>query len=394
MAGAMTASLLAFPLFASQVQASQVQASPAGKGAAAVAASVDAQASVAVAEPLNDGPYISYGEKRITARWVCDGKLIERTYRAHRWPVTVQPVCGYDKVIQVRAPDTRPATILAQDVQRVVALSDIHGQYRLLLRLLQANGVLDAHAQWALGDGHLVIVGDVFDRGPGVTEALWLLYGLQQQARDAGGALDLLLGNHETMVLYDDLRYVNEKYLRVADVMAMPYPRLYSADSVLGQWIRTRPAIGQVNDMLFVHGGMSPAFLSLGLARDETNARYRTSLGLPKAQMKQDPIFQPLYDGKTSPIWYRGYFRADGLDKAGVDAVAKQLGVRHIVVGHTSMQHVEGYFDGTVIAVDSSIKNGESGEVLFVEEGRMSRGNLAGTRLPLVNGDVQPSPED
>jgi hypothetical protein len=37
-----------------------------------------------------------------------------------------------------------------------------------------------------------------------------------------------------------------------------------------------------------------------------------------------------------------------------------------------------------VISIDSSIKKGVSGELLFREAGRWQRGTLSGERLPLV----------
>ena len=97
-----------------------------------------------------------------------------------------------------------------------------------------------------------------------------------------------------------------------------------------------------------------------------------------------DPILSGLYNGKTSPIWYRGYFTDSALTQARVDEILRKSGVRRIVVGHTSMKTVGRYFDGAVISVDSSIKNGESGELLLIEDGRLSRGTMDGTRLPLT----------
>ena len=41
---------------------------------------------------------------------------------------------------------------------------------------------------------------------------------------------------------------------------------------------------------------------------------------------------------------------------------------------------------GTIIAIDSSIKNGENGELLFIEYGALSRGLLDGSRVPLAEG--------
>src|SRR5690606_11957631 len=113
-----------------------------------------------------------------------------------------------------------------------------------------------------------------------------------------------------------------------------------------------------------------------------TNTAYQASLGTPREQVKGNPTTAPLYDGKTSPIWYRGYF--DGrLDTAGVQAVLDRLGLKRIVVGHTSMPHVSRFHGERIIAVDSSIKKGENGELLFIEAGRLSRGLLDGSRTAL-----------
>ncbi|REP65040.1 metallophosphoesterase, partial [Mycobacterium tuberculosis] len=77
---------------------------------------------------------------------------------------------------------------------------------------------------------------------------------LQQQAAAAGGAVHFVLGNHETMVLYNDLRYVNPKYLKSAQLLGRSYPALYGPDSTIGQWLRTRPVLLRIGDTLFLHG--------------------------------------------------------------------------------------------------------------------------------------------
>ncbi|HEY0335610.1 MAG TPA: metallophosphoesterase [Stenotrophomonas sp.] len=338
------------------------------------------------AGPLDDGPYLRRSGDGVDAEWICAGKIERAHFAAHRGQTTVPARCGYPHAVTV---PLRPGAASREDrpaPSRIAALSDIHGQYGLLRRLLQANGIIDAQDRWSYADGLLVIGGDVFDRGPQVTEAFWLLQQLQAQARAAGGDVLFVLGNHETMTLYDDLRYLNLKYAQVASLLGRAYPALYDSGSVLGQWLRQAPAMARVGDTLFLHGGVSPEFLAAGIDRPTANARYRASLGTPKATVKADPALAPLYDGKTSPIWYRGYF--DGrASEADVEAVLRELGVRRIIVGHTSMAHVGSYYDGRVIAIDSSIKNGESGEILLLEDGRASRGLLDGSRAPLLPGE-------
>ena len=334
-----------------------------------------------------DGPYVFRTAKGLEAAWVCKDHVIRRELPARGEATVVAPECGYPHPLTVLPPRTAEIARLPA-TPRIVALSDIHGQYGLLVTLLRAHHVIDSEDRWSLGDATLVVAGDVFDRGPQVTEAFWLLYSLQQQAAQAGGAVHFVLGNHETMVLYDDLRYVNPKYLRSAQLLGRSYPQLYGADTVIGQWLRTRPVLLRIGDTLFLHGGISPEALPLALDQTATNAAYQASLGRPKAEVKADPVTAPLYDGKTSPIWYRGYF--DGrLDTAGVQGVLDQLGLKRIVVGHTSMPHVSSFHGDRIIAIDSSIKDGQNGELLFIENGKLSRGLLDGSRVPLATGQME-----
>lgn len=333
-----------------------------------------------------DGPYVFMTAKGQQAQWVCNDHVVQRDLPARGDSTVVLPECGYPHPLTLAAP--RQATSARYpSTPRIVALSDIHGQYGLLVKLLRAHHVIDQDDRWALGSATLVVAGDVFDRGPQVTEAFWLLYSLQQQAEAAGGAVHFVLGNHETMVLYDDLRYVNPKYLKSAQLLGRSYPALYGADSVIGQWLRTRPVLLQIGDTLFLHGGIAPENLDLVRGLDATNTLYQASVGLPKDQVKAAPDTARLFDGKTSPIWFRDYFNGQ-MDTDQVETVLKGLDLKRIVVGHTSMPHVSSFHGGRIIAIDSSIKNGENGELLFIEDGKVSRGLLDGSRVPLAEGRI------
>ncbi len=87
---------------------------------------------------------------------------------------------------------------------------------------------------------------------------------------------------------------------------------------------------------------------------------------------------------KGGPTWYRGYYK-DELSSAQIDALLKHFGVKHIVVGHTSQERVLGLYDNRIIAIDSSIKLGKSGELLWVEDGKLLRGKFDGSRSELVS---------
>ena len=340
----------------------------------------------------DDGPYVfrTAGD-RLESLWVCDGKVLRQSQRAAR-NATVKPRCGYPHPLVVPAQLADPEAV-PYSGGRIVALSDIHGQYEVALRLLRAHGVVDAGDDWRFGRGHLVVTGDVFDRGPKVNETFWLLFQLQRQAAAAGGAVHFLLGNHETMVLYDDLRYVNPKYAEVAKLLGKPYPALYGPDSVLGGWLRTRPVMLKLGDTLFLHGGIAPQNLELVAELDATNAAYDASLGKPRAELKADPATTRLYDGKTSPIWYRGYFNGQ-LTTPEVGALVDRLGLGRIVVGHTTIGEVASFHDGRIVAIDSGIKRGERGQLLFIEDGKLSRGLEDGAREPVPALQEVPDDDD
>jgi hypothetical protein len=67
-------------------------------------------------------------------------------------------------------------------VEKVVAVSDVHGAYEAMVRTLQNADVLDGESGWAGGKAHLVITGDILDRGPDSRKVMDLLMRLEAQA--------------------------------------------------------------------------------------------------------------------------------------------------------------------------------------------------------------------
>ena len=230
-----------------------------------------------------------------------------------------------------------------------------------------------------------MITGDVFDRGPKTTEALWLLYALEAQAKTAGGEVHLLIGNHEAITMAGDVRYLNKKYADVARHLNTSYQQMFDNNSVLGRWLRSKPVIIQVNDMLFMHGGLHPDYQNLKMSMQEVNEKYRQSLGLSKAQFKADEVLNFLY-GSLGPLWYRGYFKDPKLPAANLSALMQQMKVNRIVVGHTTMDGVYAHYQGSVISIDSGIKGGIKGEMFFWEDGKISKAGMDGIRSKVPDG--------
>jgi hypothetical protein len=188
-------------------------------------------------------------------------------------------------------------------VERVVAVSDVHGAFGAMTATLEKAGVLDEDARWSGASTHLVITGDILDRGPDSRRVMDLLMRLENEARDAGGRVHFLLGNHEVMNLVGDLRYVSKaEYAAFADdelaedrdrwfqayraanagnpdeeALRAEYDekipagffglrRAFGSRGAYGPWLMSKPLMIVINDTAYVHGGLSPLVAELGLA--------------------------------------------------------------------------------------------------------------------------------
>ncbi|WP_162060542.1 metallophosphoesterase [Undibacterium sp. KW1] len=349
------------------------------------ASAATASASTTPVTGINDGPYAFYQSPNqpdkggLDVNWICNDQLQKQNFSTSA-NISLPPACGYPQALTIRPAETAfPATIKFK-ADKLAAISDIHGQFDLMLKLLQANGIINQDWRWTYGKGHLVIAGDVLDRGPKVTESLWLLYALEAQASAAGGGVHLLLGNHEAISMAGDVRYLNKKYAAVAQHLSVSYQQMFDNSSVLGRWLRSKPVIVQVNDMLFMHGGLHPDHQSLNMSLQQINEKYRSTLGLSKAQIKTDDVLSWLY-GSIGPLWYRGYFNAPKLPLADLDKMLQQLKLERIVVGHTTMDGVYSHYQGKVISIDSGIKGGVKGEMLFWDKGQLSKAGVDGQKV-------------
>lgn len=284
------------------------------------------------------------------------------------------------------------------DVRRVVVFADVHGAYQELLSVLRETAVIDESLHWQGRETHLVSLGDLLDRGPESRKVLDLLMRLEVEAKHAGGAVHVLLGNHEVMNLVGDLRYVSaaefaafagndDSELREqtwqlvraqepdavrAEFDAMfpagyfAHRRAFSATGQYGAWLLTKPFLITVNDTAFVHAGLPEMVARLGL--DATNqalhseldeylrtwsaveaelqlARPIEFLERPEAVARrgaeqQSKTLFAMQDTELftpkGPVWFRGQALCYPYTEAeNLGAALTKLGVARVVAGHT-----------------------------------------------------------
>jgi hypothetical protein len=283
-------------------------------------------------------------------------------------------------------------------VHRIVVVADVHGGYEELVSILHETAVIDEALHWRGGETHLVSLGDLVDRGPDSRKVLDLLMRLELEARGAGGAVHVVLGNHEVMNIAGDLRYVSgAEYTAFAgkedavlreqawqhirdqepeaqraefDSLVPPgyfaHREAFSVSGKYGAWLLAKPFLIVINDTAFVHGGLPPLVAELGL--DATNQRLHSELSdyLRTWSAMQDELrlARPIefvdrpdavarlgaeQQSKTlreaqeadlftprSPIWFRGQALCYPYTEAeNLDAALAALGVSRVIAGHT-----------------------------------------------------------
>lgn len=299
---------------------------------------------------------------------------------------------------------------LSQDesVDRIVAIGDVHGDYDAFASLLRTAKLIGTGTSWTGGSSHLVLPGDYIDRGKDSRKVMDLLMALEPRAEKAGGRVHALLGNHETMNLYGDLRYnvaadydafrgsnseeLREESLRLAlqaqrakDGPGVDAPAFrkkfegehplgwverqeaFSAEGRYGKWLRQKDVAVKINDLIFLHGGISPKYASSTV--DSLNASVHAELA-DFSKIKGGVVEDP--DG---PLWYRGLAQSPENDSAvagGLDTFLRNQQARHLVIGHTPQLAVLPRFQGKVIAIDVGLSAyfGGPPAFLLVENGK------------------------
>ncbi|MDJ0712557.1 MAG: metallophosphoesterase [Woeseiaceae bacterium] len=345
-----------------------------------------------------------------------------------------------------------------EGVGRVVAISDVHGAYDAMVATLQNVEVLDDDLNWVGGATHLVIVGDLLDRGPRSRDAMDLMMRLEDEAESAGGRVHVLIGNHEMMNMIGDLRYVSKaEYAAFAgdetsrqrdrwftiwaarrggastllrERFDSTFPRGYfalseafSADGKYGRWLLEKPIIAVINRTAFVHGGLPPAVIDMGLAgvneglkknlatyvravgtlidagvllptdsfydHERIVTNYVPSLDETHEVLGAIKAVQRLSDSAVlssrGPLWYRGNVACSGLiEEHRLEDALESIGADRVIVGHTPTPNrkVLQRFDGRVVEVDTGMLNfyyKGSGNALVLEDGALLVHNQDGS---------------
>ncbi|WP_231424123.1 metallophosphoesterase [Pedobacter sp. Leaf250] len=315
------------------------------------------------AQVEQDGPYISRSGTRIISRYVLnDVSKTDTLNEKDSIQVRFAKHKDWDFSFKLRSKHIIQRSSY-RAVDKMLVLSDIEGEFEAFRALMIANQVIDEKFNWIFGKGHLVICGDLFDRGKEVIPYLWLLYKLEDDAIKKGGFVHVLLGNHDIMNMAGDLRYLAPKYLASAKLLGLEYEKLIAEDTEIGQWLRSKNAIEKIDDKLFLHAGISPEINATQLSLQKINNKCRSYFGIPTKKLDEEGT---KFMSSNGPFWYRGYFGDDRTNVSTIDSTLKKFGVKQILVGHTiTEQNIAAYYNYKVIGVDVNHHKGNRKAIFF-----------------------------
>lgn len=278
-------------------------------------------------------------------------------------------------------------------VERIVVIADLHGDYDRYIDVMRSAGLIDKNGKWSGGETHLVQTGDITDRGADSRKIIDHLVKLAKQAKKKGGYVHMLIGNHETMNVVGDLRYVSDgeykafttknsprlqqlQWQHQLDWMKANMPgfeeldidayyaewqqrvplgwvehrQAWSLNGEYGKWVKDNHVAIQVNDTIFLHGGISQKYCKFTLQSLTEQAIV--------AMENYDPAVTTILDDPLGPVWYRGYAQENDTEvyRQTLDNILERYGAKRIVVGHSPTGGVIWpRFDQKVVINDTGI---------------------------------------
>lgn len=350
-----------------------------------------------------DGPYLFRNEKQSKILSVIKGvetfQLIEEYIEVTKETQLTCVVDNEDKDVftvpimhQIRAPKSR-----FKQPEKLLAISDIEGNFNAFYSLLIANGVMDKSYNWSYGKGHLVLIGDFMDRGDNVTQVLWLIYKLEQAAREHGGMVHFILGNHEILNIQGKTNYVDKKYTKLAKRYSGKldekdaYLDLMANNQELVRWMKSKNAVEKIGNTLFVHGGISQELVSARFTVFRINDIIRSRLLNGPSKNELDKMDEDFMFASHGPLWYRGlaipyrrlYKKSTPKE---VKRALRHFNVDHIAIGHTITHEISLDYEGGVIRTD--VKHGiekgsDHSQALLIENKQLFRVNAKGEKTKL-----------
>jgi hypothetical protein len=244
--------------------------------------------------------------------------------------------------------------------EAVWVIGDPQGWLEPLFRILQDVGLMNLQGHWTGGGATLAVAGDLVDRGPDGVGVIDLLMRLQSSAASEGGAVHVVIGNHDVLLLavrrFGGAFY--DEWLATGGERS-DLERLTDAQC---DWLRTLPAMLLVDDRVIVQHADALFYREYGSTLEAVNTEFARVL-----QSDNDADWRLLLDRFGE---HRAFWGEDG--EANLDNFLVTFGATRLVHGHSPIARTRNvppesvtsayvYHDGRCINVDHGIYLGGPG---------------------------------
>jgi hypothetical protein len=237
-------------------------------------------------------------------------------------------------------------------------VGDVQGYADPLLGVLRNAGLVDAQAAWSGGKATLIVLGDLVDRGPDGIGVIELLMRLEQEAERAGGRLQVVIGNHDVLLMGARKFPSLIELWQLSGGIQSDMQRLSHTHV---RWLRELPAVLLEGDTLLLHAD-ALFYLRYGASVAEVNGGFAEIL-------RGDDLeaWNRLLSDFTE---HRAFSGPGGCSQLRL--VFDTFGGRRLVHGHTPIMRVTRqypetvttayvYCDGRAVNVDPGIYLGGPG---------------------------------
>jgi len=236
---------------------------------------------------------------------------------------------------------------------RLAAISDVHGEYDHVRRLLRSAGITDASDHWIGQKTLLIVAGDSIDKGPMSLAVLRLWMQLQAEAPRTGGRVLVLLGNHEAEFLAKPNGKKSVIFRTEAESHNVPVAALAGGTNPEGHFLREMPLAARIGKWLFCHSGWIP---QMPWRQFVTKAHTMLAQGdyANDLLLADDSILEKK-DGADGEKWYKSPNEISALEgRLAGD------GLYGVVFGHQPnafdiKDNVGEYSDGRIFKIDSGM---------------------------------------
>lgn len=171
----------------------------------------------------------------------------------------------------------------------IFIVGDSHGQWDKLIHLLRQADLVSSDLHWAGRDATLWFMGDFFDRGPDGVGCVDVVMRLQAEARQVGGRVASLLGNHDLLILAArrfgalPVAVPGHTFRSMWEVNGGQPGDLARLTEAHVDWLAGLPAMARLGDTLLAHAD-AMFYLRYGQTVTAVNQAFRALLSHPQPE--------------------------------------------------------------------------------------------------------------